>query len=58
MTTFSPLAFIELGVVTAFAAAWLVVELVCRRLDRQRETKTDDEKDRSAGPKADVSGER
>jgi hypothetical protein len=58
MTTFSPLAFIELAVVAAFAVAWIVLELVCRRLDRKREAKTDDGEDQTATTGSDASGER
>lgn len=32
-------AFIELLVVLAFAAGWLVLEAVCRRLDREKEAR-------------------
>lgn len=31
--------FIELFVVLAFAAGWLVLEAVCRRLDREKEAR-------------------
>lgn len=54
MTAFSPLAFIELAVVGAFAVAWAILELVCRRLDRQRsarpEVKEDQTQPREATP--------
>lgn len=33
----SYLGFIEFFVVLMFAAAWGILELVCRRLDRQKE---------------------
>jgi hypothetical protein len=35
--TLPPYAFIEFFVVAAFAVAWIVLELVCKRLDRARE---------------------
>lgn len=38
-----PLAFMELAIVLAFAAGWLVLEWQGRRLDRQR-----DERERKA----------
>jgi ABC-type uncharacterized transport system YnjBCD permease subunit len=37
MTAVSPGAFIEFAVVAAFAAAWIILELVCKRLDRKRD---------------------
>ena len=33
----SPFAFMEFFVVLAFVAAWLVLERVCKRLDRDRD---------------------
>jgi hypothetical protein len=42
MNAVSPLAFIELAVVGAFAAAWLILELVCKRLDSKRTTASRD----------------
>jgi hypothetical protein len=38
---FTPLAFMELFVVLAFAISWFVVERVARRLDRKRPEKSD-----------------
>lgn len=35
---FSPHAFIEMFVVVAFGVAWFILELVCKRLDRMRES--------------------
>jgi hypothetical protein len=35
--SFDPLAFIELWVVLAFAAAWVILEWQGRRLDRRRQ---------------------
>jgi hypothetical protein len=57
MTAISPLAFIELAVVGAFAVAWMVLELVCRRLDREREATTNDGKDQVATPQIDAGSE-
>jgi hypothetical protein len=34
--TFSPLAFMELFVVLAFAIGWGILELLTRRLDKRR----------------------
>jgi len=45
---FTPLAFIELFVVLAFAIGWLVLERVARRFDRKRQSdpnQSDVEKD-------------
>ena len=48
---FSPLAFMELGVVLAFGIGWLILERVAKRLDRKRlaqrdeDTPADDAKD-------------
>ena len=39
----SPLAFIELFVVLAFAIAWGILELVARRLDTKRQRPNDRE---------------
>lgn len=39
--SFDPLAFIELWVVLAFVAAWLVLEWQGRRLDRLRAARDD-----------------
>jgi hypothetical protein len=34
--TFSPLAFMELFVVLAFAVGWLILEFVAKQLDKRR----------------------
>jgi len=51
---FTPLAFIELFVVLAFAVGWIVLELVARRLDGRREDKsqTDNESSDGSNPPA------
>ncbi|WP_020086101.1 hypothetical protein [Hyphomicrobium zavarzinii] len=54
MTAFSPLAFIELAVVAAFAVAWAILELVCRRLDRQRSARPEVKEDQNAAPRSDA----
>ena len=43
--------FIELLVVLAFGAGWLVLEAVCRRLDREKEAR-----EREAQARADHNG--
>lgn len=41
-------AFIELFVVLAFALGWLVIEYVCRRLDREKEAREREARARQA----------
>jgi hypothetical protein len=46
----SYLGFIEFFVVLMFAAAWGVLELVCRRLDRQKEAERAKQQKPTASP--------
>ncbi|MBR1088431.1 hypothetical protein JQ621_13255 [Bradyrhizobium manausense] len=46
----SYLGFIELFVVLMFAAAWGVLELVCRRLDRKKEAEPTKQQKPTASP--------
>ena len=45
----SPLAFLELFIVLAFVAGWLVIERVCRHYDRQRLQRDPEKVDRRGG---------
>jgi hypothetical protein len=47
--TVSPLAFMELFVVLAFAIGWAVLELVVRRLEKHRDEPPKSGEDESGG---------